>query len=558
MYSVHDLSHCWRIGYIKGLNGHTEQRFEIATKLDIFHECAYDLLELLILGPYSYSMDCPMADDADWEALKCNLCVRKFKSKAILQKHIESSSLHKENVTVRDAENKGHVDRDTQNCLLCQRQFQSVALLTKHVLSSSLHQQKLKKLSKDEQSKSKTRPLKRRKSNTTWAMDQSRKRTIYIWDLDETLIVFQSLLDSRNPKLAWDQKEAQDIGSGLEELIFYMCDSHMFFKQIEAIEAPHVDTYTSYDSGVSLRRVKWEAEPAATDDGKPNARGLALRYRAIRDIYQTQSLSDLLPEAKLEKLNSLLKRLDKISDGWLAKARAALDSVDVRCGSVNVVVSSGQLTPTLAKLMLFGLSKYFKVRHVYSSKANGKKWCFEQIVQAFGHCVDRVHYRVVGDSAEEREACAELQAARDERLVQEPLFSFCQISGADQLLSAADITVSVPRCVPLTNGDANPRTAKKEVEHASAAAVQKILFLCHVASAQEDKTTMSCHGNLASFPHPSHGYGRNATCQLTGWIQRSGPFQMLSVTGPAWLGRSPSDWQALTTVKLSDSTFRTR
>eukprot|EP00457_Paulinella_chromatophora_P005794 gb/GEZN01005811.1/.p1 GENE.gb/GEZN01005811.1/~~gb/GEZN01005811.1/.p1 ORF type:complete len:434 (-),score=45.44 gb/GEZN01005811.1/:316-1617(-) len=398
------------------------------------------------------------------DRLKCILCERKFKSLAQLEKHNSNSELHKQNLTLRDSELKGHIDRDTQNCLLCQRRFTSVVLLNKHVLGSKLHQENAASQGQDPKgsgsmtsiSDRSSRPMKRSKKEE-W-MDCSSRRTVYIWDLDETLIIFQSLLETaRASKFEWEQNEALDIGHSLEELIFDLCDTHMFFKQIQSLEAPHVDSYTSYDSGISLRNIKWASEPACTEDGKPNCKGLALRYRAIRDLYQSKTLADLLPQPKLEKLASLLKRVDELSGGWLAKARAALDSINTNTGTVNIIVSSGQLTPTLAKLMLFGLNKYFKVRNVYSSKGNGKRWCFEQIMQTYGQSIDRVHYRVVGDGPEEREACEDLQSARDSRAVQEPLFSFCQIVSADELRFATDLSIPLPRCNPAAlDTDARP------------------------------------------------------------------------------------------------------
>lgn len=61
----------------------------------------------------------------------------------------------------------------------------------------------------------------------------------------------------------------------------------------------------------------------------------------------------------------------------------------------HVVVTTGQLIPTLAKLMLFKLSGMIPPENVYSARAIGKSACFDRIWLRFGEaakfCVIGAH-----------------------------------------------------------------------------------------------------------------------------------------------------------------------
>ena len=50
----------------------------------------------------------------------------------------------------------------------------------------------------------------------------------------------------------------------------------------------------------------------------------------------------------------------------------------------NVVVTTGQLVPTLAKLLLFRLSAAFPPEGIYSARNRGKQHCFALIRERYG------------------------------------------------------------------------------------------------------------------------------------------------------------------------------
>jgi len=69
----------------------------------------------------------------------------------------------------------------------------------------------------------------------------------------------------------------------------------------------------------------------------------------------------------------------------------------------NYIVTNGPIVPTIAKLLLFGLNKYFPIHCIYSSRYSGKKYCFNQIMKRHYGC----DVLVVGDGFEEEQASKE-------------------------------------------------------------------------------------------------------------------------------------------------------
>lgn len=59
--------------------------------------------------------------------------------------------------------------------------------------------------------------------------------TFYVWDLDETLIIFQTLRNGRYAELfrgCKDPTEAVELGKRWESLILDICDDYFFYKQV--------------------------------------------------------------------------------------------------------------------------------------------------------------------------------------------------------------------------------------------------------------------------------------------------------------------------------------
>jgi len=62
--------------------------------------------------------------------------------------------------------------------------------------------------------------------------------TVFIWDLDETLIIFQTLLDGRYVELFdgfKDSHKATLLGRRWERLILEVCDDYFFYNLVKAV-----------------------------------------------------------------------------------------------------------------------------------------------------------------------------------------------------------------------------------------------------------------------------------------------------------------------------------
>jgi hypothetical protein len=59
--------------------------------------------------------------------------------------------------------------------------------------------------------------------------------TVFVWDLDETLIIFQTLLDGRYVELFdgfKDSHKATLLGRRWERLILEVCDDYFFYSHV--------------------------------------------------------------------------------------------------------------------------------------------------------------------------------------------------------------------------------------------------------------------------------------------------------------------------------------
>lgn len=79
-----------------------------------------------------------------------------------------------------------------------------------------------------------------------------------------------------------------------------------------------------------------------------------------------------------------------------------------RSNCVNVLVTTTQLVPALAKVLLYGLGGVFSIENIYSATKIGKESCFERIVSRFGR---KCTYVVVGDGRDEEGGAKQVSAS---------------------------------------------------------------------------------------------------------------------------------------------------
>lgn len=94
---------------------------------------------------------------------------------------------------------------------------------------------------------------------------------VFVWDLDETIIIFHSLLTgSYANRYSKDALQLQYLATGIEELIFSMADNHFFFSDIENCDQAHIDDVSSDDNGQELTNYNFSTDGfhATTAPGK--------------------------------------------------------------------------------------------------------------------------------------------------------------------------------------------------------------------------------------------------------------------------------------------------
>ncbi|XP_039508427.1 eyes absent homolog 4 isoform X6 [Pimephales promelas] len=259
-----------------------------------------------------------------------------------------------------------------------------------------------------------------RKNNPSPPPDSDLER-VFVWDLDETIIVFHSLLTgSYAQKYGKDPPLAVTLGLRMEEMIFNLADTHLFFNDLEECDQVHIDDASSDDNGQDLGTYSFATDgfhAAATSaslclatgvrGGVDWMRKLAFRYRRVKEMYCTykNNVGGLLGPAKREAWLQLRAEVEALTDSWLTTALKSLSIISSRSNCVNVLVTTTQLIPALAKVLLYSLGSVFPVENIYSATKIGKESCFERVMQRFGR---KVVYVVIGDGVEEEQAAAKV------------------------------------------------------------------------------------------------------------------------------------------------------
>ncbi|GJN14192.1 hypothetical protein PR202_gb00983 [Eleusine coracana subsp. coracana] len=247
--------------------------------------------------------------------------------------------------------------------------------------------------------------------------------TVYIWDMDETLILLKSLLDGSYAGSfdgLKDREKSIEIGKRWENLILEVCDEHFFYEQIENYNEPFLNALREYDDGKDLHSYDFEADCFSSPYDDVSKRKLAYRHRAISEKYakvpQDLPYLALFPSKGLEKFldqhmvkvwNDLYSLTDKYTDGWLLSAHKLLEEAIGKSGAmptanssgINCIVTSGSLIPSLAKCLLYRLDDVVSSENVYSSWEVGKLQCFRWIKERFDG--PNIQFCVIGDGPEE-------------------------------------------------------------------------------------------------------------------------------------------------------------
>ncbi|XP_039271228.2 protein phosphatase EYA2-like [Styela clava] len=253
------------------------------------------------------------------------------------------------------------------------------------------------------------------RANSSSPTPDTQLERVFVWDLDETIIIFHSLLTSSFAhRYNKDATLSCSLGLRMEELIFNLADTHLFFNDLEECDQVHIDDISSDDNGQDLTNYNFGTDGfRATSGGVCVAGGvrggvdwmrkLAFRYRRIKEIYEryANNVGSLLAPHDRETWLQIRQDLETVTDSWLTLAMKSLNIINQRPNCINVLATTTQLVPALAKLMLYGLGGVFNIENIYSATKIGKESCFERIIQRFGR---NVTYVAVGDGRDEEQA----------------------------------------------------------------------------------------------------------------------------------------------------------
>ncbi|KAF8792858.1 eyes absent homolog 1-like isoform X2 [Argiope bruennichi] len=244
---------------------------------------------------------------------------------------------------------------------------------------------------------------------------------VFVWDLDETIIIFHSLLTgSYATRYGKDAPLSVSLGLRMEEKIFNLADTHFFFNDLEECDQVHIDDVSSDDNGQDLTNYNFQADgfhAAATNaslclatgvrGGVDWMRKLAFRYRRIKEIYNQyrNNVGGLLGPVKREEWLQLRSEIENLTDNWVTLALKCLSIIHSRSTCVNVLVTTTQLVPALAKVLLYNLGGVFSIENIYSATKTGKDTCFERIVSRFSR---KCTYVVIGDGRDEEHAAKQM------------------------------------------------------------------------------------------------------------------------------------------------------
>lgn len=84
------------------------------------------------------------------------------------------------------------------------------------------------------------------------------------------------------------------------------------------------------------------------------------------------SVGGLLGQPKRDQWLQIRSEIEQATDNWPSLAMKCLNMISQRENCVNVLVTTTQLVPALAKVLLFGLGQVFPIENIYSATKIGE------------------------------------------------------------------------------------------------------------------------------------------------------------------------------------------
>ncbi|KAJ1257581.1 hypothetical protein BS78_10G007200 [Paspalum vaginatum] len=156
---------------------------------------------------------------------------------------------------------------------------------------------------------------------------------VYIWDMDETLILLRSLLNGSYAGAfngLKDHYECFQIGKRWESIILELCNEHFFFDEMIRYNEPYLNALSEFDDGRDLASFDFEADCFASFYGGVDKRRRVYRLRTIGEKY-AKGLEKILDQDMLKVSTDLYDLTDKYTDGWLTSVYSSLKVGKLQC-----------------------------------------------------------------------------------------------------------------------------------------------------------------------------------------------------------------------------------
>ena len=86
--------------------------------------------------------------------------------------------------------------------------------------------------------------------------------------------------------------EGRNLGIKIDGLVFALADENFFFRTLEDLEAPTINTYEGDDDGINLDSYDFTRD-GLSKNSKPKSRDsrkISYRFRRIRDLYNNPNV----------------------------------------------------------------------------------------------------------------------------------------------------------------------------------------------------------------------------------------------------------------------------
>ncbi|XP_034711852.1 eyes absent homolog isoform X2 [Vitis riparia] len=158
---------------------------------------------------------------------------------------------------------------------------------------------------------------------------------VYIWDMDETLILLKSLLNGTYAETFNGLKDVQkgvEIGKMWEKYILQVADDIFFYEQIENYNKPFLDALSQYDDGKDLSDYDFNHDGCSSPYDDLNKRKLAYRHRVIAHKYK-QGLHNTFDQDMIKLWDDLYDMTDSYTDRWLSSVYSSWEVGKLQCFS---------------------------------------------------------------------------------------------------------------------------------------------------------------------------------------------------------------------------------